>query len=117
MTGARIVGIDVGRIYSLTWSVAAAMGAAAGILAGPISLLYPDMGTTFLLKGFAAAVLGGFESIPGAIVGGFIVGIIEMLFGGYISTAFQEVSAFFIIIFVLFLRPHGLFGRAPVKRV
>jgi branched-chain amino acid transport system permease protein len=117
MMGARIVGINVGRIFSLTWIVAAAMGAAAGILAGPISLLYPDMGTTFLLKGFAAAVLGGFESVPGAVVGGFFVGIIEMLFGGYISTAFQEVSSFFIIILVLFLRPHGLFGRPPVKRV
>jgi branched-chain amino acid transport system permease protein len=97
--------------------LAAAIGAAAGVLAGPISLLYPDMGTSFLLKGFAAAVLGGFESVPGAIVGGLLIGVIEMLFGGYISTAFQHISAFCIIILVLFVRPHGLFGRKPVHRV
>jgi len=117
MTGARIVGIDTGRVFSVTWSLAAAIGAGAGVLAAPISLLYPDMGTGFLLKGFAAAVLGGFESIPGAVIGGFIVGIIEMLFGGYISTAFQQVSAFVIIIIVLFVRPYGLLGRKPLHRV
>jgi branched-chain amino acid transport system permease protein len=117
MTGARIVGVNVNRIFSFAWSVAAAMGAAAGILVGPISMLYPDMGTAFLLKGFASAVLGGFDSIPGAIVGGFLVGIIEMLFGGYLSTAFQEVSPFCIIILVLFFKPNGLFGRPSVKRV
>lgn len=117
ITGARIVGVNVNRIFSFTWSVAAALGAAAGILVGPISQLYPDMGTAFLLKGFAAAVLGGFDSIPGAIIGGFLVGIIEMLFGGYLSTAFQEVSPFFIIILVLFFRPNGLFGRQSVKRL
>jgi branched-chain amino acid transport system permease protein len=117
LTGARICGIDTGRVFSLTWSLAAAIGAAAGVLAAPISLLYTDMGTGFLLKGFAAAVLGGFESVPGAVIGGFIVGIVEMLFGGYVSTAFQQVSAFLIIILVLFVRPYGIFGRAPVHRV
>ena len=64
-----------------------------------------------------SAVLGGFESIPGAIVGALIIGVIEMLFGGYISTAFQQVSAFCIIIVVLFVRPHGLFGHKPTHRV
>lgn len=117
LTGARLVGINTGSVFATTWSLAAAVGAAGGVLAGPLALLYPDMGTNFLLKGFAAAVLGGFESIPGAIVGAFLVGIIEMIFGGYISTAFQQVSAFFIIIFVLFLKPDGLFGRRAVARV
>ncbi len=117
LTGARLVGIDTGRVFSVTWSLAAAIGAGAGVLAAPISLLYPDMGTELLLKGFAAAVLGGFESIPGAIIGGFLVGIIEMLFGGYVSTGFQQVSAFFVIIFVLFIRPQGLFGRKALHRV
>jgi len=117
LTGARLVGINTGWVFASTWSIAAAVGAAGGVLAGPLSLLYPDMGTNFLLKGFAAAVLGGFESIPGAIVGAFLVGIIEMLFGGYVSTAFQQVSAFFIIIFVLFIKPDGLFGRRAVARV
>lgn len=117
MTGARIVGINTGMIFSSTWALAAAVGAAAGMLAAPVSLLYPDMGASFLLKGFAAAVLGGFDSIAGAIVGGLLVGLIEILFGGYVSTAFQDISAFVIIIIVMFFRPHGLFGRKPVHRV
>jgi len=117
LNGARIVGVNTGRIFSITWALAAAIGALAGMLAGPISLLYPDMGSEFLLKGFAAAVLGGFYSVSGAIVGGLLVGVIEMLIGGYVSTAFQQVSPFLIIIIVLFVRPHGLFGRRPVERV
>jgi branched-chain amino acid transport system permease protein len=117
LRGAQLVGINTGRIFSGTWALACAAGGAAGVLAAPVSLLYPDMGTNFLLKGFAAAVLGGFESIPGAIVGALIIGVIEMLFGGYISTAFQQVSAFCIIIVVLFVRPHGLFGHKPTHRV
>lgn len=115
--GARLVGINTGKIFSSTWALACAAGGAAGVLAAPVTLLYPDMGTSFLLKGFAAAVLGGFESIPGAIVGGLLIGVIEMLAGGYISTAFQHVSAFCIIIIVLFVRPHGLFGHKPTNRV
>lgn len=117
IAGARLVGINTGLVFASTWSLSAAIGAGAGVLAAPLSLLYPDMGTNFLLKGFAAAVLGGFENVPGAVVGGFLVGIIEMLFGGYVSTAFQQVSAFFIIIVVLFIKPEGLFGRAAVSRV
>jgi branched-chain amino acid transport system permease protein len=117
IVGAQLVGINTGRVFASTWALAAAIGAGAGVLAAPLSLLYPDMGTNFLLKGFAAAVLGGFESVPGAIVGGFVVGVVEMLFGGFVSTAFQQVSAFFIIIVVLFIKPDGLFGRRAVNRV
>lgn len=117
LNGARIVGVNTGRIFSITWALAAGIGAVAGVLAGPISLLYPDMGSEFLLKGFAAAVLGGFYSIGGAIIGGLLVGLIEMLVGGYVSTAFQQVSPFLIIILVLFIRPHGLFGYRPTERV
>jgi branched-chain amino acid transport system permease protein len=117
VTGAKLVGISTERVFSITWALAAGIGAAAGVLAGPISLLYPDMGTNFLLKGFAAAVLGGFESVPGAIAAGFIIGVSELLIGGYVSTHFQEVSAFVVIVLVLFLRPNGLFGRPPVQRV
>jgi len=117
LMGARLVGINTGRIFSATWALACVAGGAAGVLAAPVSLLYPDMGANFLLKGFAAAVLGGFESVPGAIVGGLLIGVIEMLFGGYVSTAFQHLSAFVIIIIVLFIRPQGLFGRKAVHRV
>ena len=117
LMGAQLVGINTGRIFAGTWALACAAGGAAGVLAAPVSLLYPDMGSNFLLKGFAAAVLGGFESVPGAIVGGLLIGVIEMLFGGYVSTAFQHVSAFCIIIIVLFVRPYGLFGQKPTTRV
>lgn len=117
LTGAKLVGINTGRVFAGAWALACAVGGAAGVLAAPVSLLYPDMGSSFLLKGFAAAVLGGFESIPGAIIGGLLVGVIEMLFGGYISTAFQHVSAFCIIIVVLFVRPQGLFGQKSTHRV
>ena len=117
LMGARLVGINTGRIFSATWALACVAGGAAGVLAAPVSLLYPDMGANFLLKGFAAAVLGGFESVPGAIVGGLLIGVIEMLFGGYVSTAFQHLSVFVIIIIVLFIRPQGLFGRKAVHRV
>jgi branched-chain amino acid transport system permease protein len=117
IVGASLVGIDTGRVFASTWGLAGAIGAAAGVLAAPVSLLYPDMGTSFLLKGFAAAVLGGFESITGAIVGAFIVGIVEMVFGGYISTAFEQVSAYIIIIAVLFIKPDGLFGHRAISRV
>lgn len=115
--GAELVGVNTKRIFLLTWTLAAMMGAAAGVLAAPTTLLYPDMGGNFLLKGFAAAVLGGLESIPGAAVGGFLVGVIELLIGGYISTAFQDVSAFFIIMIVLFVKPSGLFGVQTRSRV
>lgn len=115
--GARLVGINIGRVYVVTWAMSASIGAAAGVIAAPSVLLYPDMGVSFLLKGFAAAVLGGLESIPGAIVGGFLVGIIEMLVGGFVSTSFQGVSPFFIIMIVLFVKPDGLFGVRRLSRV
>jgi branched-chain amino acid transport system permease protein len=117
MVGAQIIGINTGLIFSGTWALACAIGAVAGVLAAPDSLLYPDMGGRFLLKGFAAAVLGGFESVPGAIVGGLLIGVIENLCGFYIDTAFQEISAYCTIILVLFIWPYGLFGRRPAHRV
>jgi branched-chain amino acid transport system permease protein len=117
MTGARLVGVNVNKVFSVTWALSASVGAVAGVLAAPSVLVYPDMGVSFLLKGFAAAVLGGLDSVPGAIVGGFLVGIIEMLVGGLVSTAFQDVSAFFIIMLVLFLKPDGLFGVRAMSRV
>lgn len=115
--GARVVGINVGRVHSLTWALACAVGAAAGVLAAPITLLYPDMGSSMLIKGFAAAVLGGFGNVAGAIVGGFGIGIIEKLVGGLVSTSLIEVSAYLVIIIVMFVRPSGLLGRSLVKRV
>lgn len=115
--GARVIGIDTGRIYALTWALAAMMGAAAGFLAAPVTLIYPDMGTRFLLKAIAAAVLGGFGSVGGAICGGLAIGVIETLAGGFLSTKLMDVSSYLVIIVVMMLRPEGLFGRAAVVRV
>ena len=115
--GAKVVGINIGRIYSVSWALASAIGGAAGVLAAPLTLLYPDMGAGFLLKGFAAAVLGGFGSAPGAVAGGFLIGVIEKLVGGFVSTSLIDVSSYIIIIVVMFIRPQGLFGRRLSARV
>jgi branched-chain amino acid transport system permease protein len=115
--GAKVVGINTGKVYSLSWALASGVGGAAGVLAAPLTLLYPDMGTAFLLKGFAAAVLGGFGSATGAVAGGLIIGILEKLVGAYLSTYLIDVSTYIVIIAVVFVRPQGLFGRRLTARV
>jgi branched-chain amino acid transport system permease protein len=116
-TGAAMVGINVNAIYSLTWVIAATVGAIAGFLAAPLTLLYPDMGGSYLLKAFAAAVVGGFGSAPGAIVGGLAIGIVEMLAGGLVSTKLLSIAAYVLIILVMFVRPQGIFGQKGSSRV
>ena len=114
---AYLVGIRVERVYMLTWGTGAALAAVAAVLMAPLTLLTPDIGFNLLLKAFAATILGGLGSMPGAIVGGFLVGVIEALAGGYVSSAFQDVSAFVIIMLVLVLRPTGLFGERGAREV
>src|SRR5204862_3622409 len=97
---ARLVGIRVERVHAFTWGVGAATAGAAAALMAPLTLIYPDVGTTLLVKAFAAAVLGGLGSLPGAVLGGFTIGVIENLAGGYVHTSFQEVSAFVVIMLV-----------------
>ena len=111
LRGAQLVGINTGRIFAGTWALACAAGGAAGVLAAPVSLLYPDMGTNFLLKGFAAAVLGGFESIPGAIVGALIIGIFVEVSTLFIPAELKFVGALVVLIVVLLFRPQGLLGK------
>jgi branched-chain amino acid transport system permease protein len=117
LIGAQIIGISPVRIYRYTWALSAGIGAAGGILAAPIMLVYPDMGGGMLIKGFAAAVLGGLTSIPGAILGGVLIGVSEQLVGGYIGTQFIEISAFVVIMAVLLIRPQGLLGTNTQGRV
>jgi branched-chain amino acid transport system permease protein len=114
---AYLVGIRVERVYTLTWGAGAALAAIAAVLMAPLTLLTPDIGFNLLLKAFAATILGGLGSMPGAIVGGFLVGIIEALAGGFVSSAFQDVSPFVIIMVVLVLRPTGLFGERGAREV
>jgi branched-chain amino acid transport system permease protein len=114
---ATLVGIRVDRVYMLTFAVGAAVAAAAAALMAPLTLLYPDIGFALFIKGFAAAVLGGLTSLPGAVVGGVAVGVIEALAAGYIHSSFLDVSAFVVIMAVLVLKPTGLLGGARLRRV
>jgi branched-chain amino acid transport system permease protein len=114
---ARLIGVDTRRIVDFSFAVSAAIGAIAGILITPIALTSYDVGTLLALKGFAAAMLGGIGSAPGAVVGGLVIGMIEALSAGYFSSNYKDAVAFLIILVVLIFIPQGLFGRAKVERV
>jgi branched-chain amino acid transport system permease protein len=114
---ARLIGIDTRKLIDFSFAVSAAIGAVAGILITPITLTSYDAGTVLALKGFAAAMLGGMGSAVGAIAGGLLLGMMESLSAGYISSSYKDAVAFLIILVVLILMPQGLFGRARVERV
>lgn len=113
---ARIVGIRTNRIMMMTWGISSMVGATAGLLISPI-IMTPYMMWDPMLKGFAAAVMGGMTSLPGAVIAAYMLGIIENLFGGYVSIEFKSVVAFVIIVLVLCFKPSGLFARHYVKKV
>ncbi len=115
--GAALIGLNVDAVHRLVWGASAALAALGGVLLAPITLLYPDMGVWVLVRGFAAMTLGGFGSLPGAVLGGLILGVMELVLGAYLSTTFIDISAYVIVIAVLLLRPDGLFGRQVVVRV
>ena len=107
---AAVVGLSVGRVKAASFALAGALGGLAGCLVTPITTLAYDVGVLLGLKGFAAAILGGFGSFPGAIVGGLVLGLLESLSAGYFSSAYKDVVAFLVLLLVLFVRPKGLFG-------
>jgi branched-chain amino acid transport system permease protein len=113
---ASLAGISVNRMVLLSFALSAAIGAAAGIVIVPITLCGYNVGTMLGLKGFCAAVLGGLGSSPGSILGGFLLGILEALGAGLISSGFKDAIAFFVLLLMLFLRPNGLLGPKEVKR-
>jgi len=114
----RLVGIRVGRMLAFGWGLAAAVGAVAGVMIAPVVFLDPSMMAGVMLYAFAAALLGGVESPGGAVVGGFVVGVLENLLGAYvIGTELKLTVALALIVGVLVVRPAGLFGTAPVRRV
>ncbi len=116
--GPSIGGILADNIgYRLSFAVSAAIGAVAGILVTPITLTSYDVGTLLALKGFAAAMLGGIGSAPGAVLGGLILGMLEALSAGYLSSKYKDAVAFLVILAVLFAMPQGLLGRGKVERV
>jgi branched-chain amino acid transport system permease protein len=117
---ARLVGVRVGWMTALGWAMAAAIGAVAGMMIAPVVFLEPNMMLGVLLYGFAGAVLGGLTSPAGAVIGGFMVGIIENLAGTFIPYLGRELKltlALILIVVVLMVRPNGLFGRRVVSRV
>ena len=109
-------GVPVKRVTSLVWGISAAISATAGVLVAPVMLIDPMMG--FLgIKAFAAAIVGGFGSLPGAIVGGLLIGVVEQFAGLYLPAGLGEVSAFVILLAMLLLRPQGIFASMQQKKV
>ncbi len=114
---AQLVGISVRRVLLVSFGLSAALGALAGILIAPITFTSWDAGVMLGLKGFAAAVLGGLGSGPGAVAGGLALGLIESLSAGYLSSAYKDAIAFVIILAVLVFMPSGLLGARGTERV
>jgi branched-chain amino acid transport system permease protein len=114
---ARLVGIDARRIVGLSFAVSAAIGAVAGIVVTPITLTSYDVGGLLALKGFAAAMLGGIGSAPGAVVGGLFLGMLEAFSAGYLSSNYKDAVAFLVLLAVLIALPQGLLGQGKVERV
>ena len=113
---AYYMGIPVKRMFSLIWAISAGVAAIAGVLLAPVSLI--DINLGFIgLKAFAAAVLGGFGSIPGALVGGLTIGLIELWSGAYLPQGFKDVAAYVVLLLVLAVRPQGMFGTVGRKKV
>jgi branched-chain amino acid transport system permease protein len=114
---AALMGVNVDRVATLAWALAAAISVVSGLLIAPLTFLDFEMMFAVLLKAFAGAILGGFNSLPGAVVGCLTIGVIENLFAAYLSTAFKDSFAFAIIVVVLMFRPHGLFTRVAGKKL
>ncbi len=109
--GAMLTGINVNRVSAITFAISSATAAVAASLLSPIFMLSPSMGAILGMKAFIIVILGGLGSIPGAILGGYVLGLIEALGGGYISAAYKDVFAFGALIVILSIKPTGLFGK------
>ena len=118
LDASRLMGISTDWIIAITFALGSALAAAAGVLIGmQIPKIDPLMGIMYGLKAFVAAVLGGIGSIPGAVLGGLLIGTAEVLVVGYLSSTYREAIAFGILILVLILRPQGLLGRVQKEKV
>lgn len=115
-TVALLMGIDVKRIFALSWALSAGLAAIAGVLVGVIYDLNPGMWLTGL-RSFPAVILGGLDSVFGAALGGVLIGVVENLSEGYIGRGMKEIAGFVLILVVLMVRPYGLFGRPEIERV
>lgn len=113
---ASLMGISVPFVFSTIWALASILAAVAGILLAPLVTLTPDMGIV-AIKGWVAAVVGGFTSLPGAVVGGIVLGVVETVTGSYLSTALKDGVTYLLLIAILIARPSGLLERRVVKKV
>jgi branched-chain amino acid transport system permease protein len=102
---------------SLIWAISAAVAACAGVLLAPITFIHSNVGLALGLKSFPAAVLGGFGSIPGAVAGGLIIGVMETLAGFYLPAGWKDITPYAVLLAVLLIRPQGLFGPRLRKKV
>ncbi len=116
-TAAELVGINTNGVLFMSFAMSAALGALGGILITPITLTSYDVGIMLGLKGFVAAVLGGLGNGLGAVVGGLLVGVLEAMGAGYLSSAYKDAIPFVLILFILFFMPRGLFGAKVTDRV
>lgn len=114
---AQLVGINTNWVMTLSFGLSAAIGALAGVLVTPITLISYDVGVALALKGFAGAMLGGMGNPKGALVGGLALGLLEALTAGYLSSQYKDAVAFIVILAVLFVMPQGLFGKTSADRV
>lgn len=109
--GAFLVGIDANRVAMMTFAISGALAAVGATLFAPINLVYPAMGHLLIMKAFVIIILGGMGSIPGAIVGGLIIGFAEAFGGFYISTDYKDIIAFALLVVILSIKPTGLFSK------
>lgn len=113
---AKLMGINVSGVYALTWALAGGLAGLGGLLMGPVWFVDASMGDALALKSFAATIIGGFGSVPGAVLGGLIVGLAESLGAAYISSTYKDALVFLLMVGFLILRPQGLFGEARGDR-
>jgi len=117
---ALLMGVSVKRVFSISWGIASAVGAISGVLLGNLTTVNIHMGHVGLVV-FPAIILGGLDSIGGAIVGGIVMGVVEAFSGGYLDKALgggiKEITAFVVLIGILMIKPHGLFGKPEIERV
>jgi branched-chain amino acid transport system permease protein len=113
---AALVGVSVPRVFSMSWGISGALAAVAGVLIAPLIYITPDMGSIGV-KGFMAAIIGGYNSLVGAVVGGFCLGLLESLAGVYISSTFKDVVTLGVLILMVTVRPMGLLGKPETRRV
>ena len=113
---ARLMGIRIGSVFSAAWALSTMLGAFVGLLLAPVIGINPEIGH-LILKGLVAAVIGGFSSLGGAVVGGLLLGLLETYAGAFFGATFKNLVPFGVLILILLVRPQGLAGASSVRRV